>query len=237
MEWRAATWLLREKVQRGQRKSEPRGSSDRSLGSREQWKHSHTERRSNMEDEEAGSLSEPDVSASSLGVSSFLPSLTERQFRVMQGGMSVELTKDEMTHMIRNVVKIVSTISLNIIVPKLEERSNKDNSAGSSDQDPLRSCCTADMGETEPADLTRTRRNLTARHIAVTAAQDTATPLCVVLCGGKHSGDLDAGTNSMDRLFQACSGCRRRKQGETAPSLVSACISLSPSSSALTRLT
>ncbi|KAL6485443.1 hypothetical protein MHYP_G00048350 [Metynnis hypsauchen] len=179
MEWRAATWLLREKVQRGQRKSEPRGSSDRSLGSREpghhfpveQWKHSHTERRSNMEDEEAGSLSEPDVSASSLGVSSFLPSLTERQFRVMQGGMSVELTKDEMTHMIRNVVKIVSTISLNIIVPKLEERSNKDNSAGSSDQDPLRSCCTADMGETEPADLTRTRRNLTARHIAVTAAQ------------------------------------------------------------------
>ncbi|KAL6485459.1 hypothetical protein MHYP_G00048510 [Metynnis hypsauchen] len=188
MEWRAATWLLREKVQRGQRKSEPRGSSDRSLGSREQWKHSHTERRSNMEDEEAGSLSEPDVSASSLGVSSFLPSLTERQFRVMQGGMSVELTKDEMTHMIRNVVKIVSTISLNIIVPKLEEmpkinifkkRSNKDNSAGSSDQDPLRSCCTADMGGSNTATPKKKKpwRNIFTRMFSFLRNQAATDPV------------------------------------------------------------
>ncbi|KAL7867040.1 hypothetical protein AOLI_G00148540, partial [Acnodon oligacanthus] len=79
-----------------------------------------------MEEEAAGSLAQPDDAASSLGVSRFLRSLTDRQFQVMQSGMSVELTRDEMTHMLVNVVKIVFTFSRKIIVPKLREVLNVD---------------------------------------------------------------------------------------------------------------
>ncbi|KAL6456253.1 hypothetical protein MHYP_G00347970 [Metynnis hypsauchen] len=54
----------------------------------------------------AGSLPEPEASASSTDVSSFLQTLTDRQLEVMLGGLHQMFTKDEMTRLNTDIEKI-----------------------------------------------------------------------------------------------------------------------------------
>ncbi|XP_036445357.1 uncharacterized protein LOC118821058 [Colossoma macropomum] len=75
----------------------------------------------------AASLSEPDGSTLSQDVSRFLQSLTDRQLQVMQDGMRQMFTRDEISEMVVDVVKIMTTISRKIIVPQLGEVLNLDS--------------------------------------------------------------------------------------------------------------
>ncbi|KAL6482355.1 hypothetical protein MHYP_G00104350 [Metynnis hypsauchen] len=74
----------------------------------------------------AGSLPEPEASASSPDVSSFLQTLTDRQLQVMLSGLHQMFTRDEMTRLNMDIDKIVTTVSVKAIIPALCQSLNVD---------------------------------------------------------------------------------------------------------------